>query len=69
MGHDRSLPKELKAIRKQWGMSVADLSEILDIGERTLAYWESGTIDVSLDQMTRWADALGYDLRLELRKS
>lgn len=50
-------------------MSQADLAEILRIGESTLQMWECRRCDVTLDKLTKWANALGYDVKLELRKS
>ncbi len=50
-------------------MSQADLAEILRISERTLEMWEQRSCDVTLEKLTRWADALGYNVKLELRKS
>jgi DNA-binding transcriptional regulator YiaG len=69
MGHVHAIVGELIAIRKKWGMSRADLAEILAISEATLMNWELCRCEVGLDKLTKWAGALGYDVKLELRKS
>lgn len=69
MGHDKSLTEELRDIRKKWGLTRADLAEILAVSEATVMNWELCRCDIGLDKLIRWAGALGYDLKLELRKS
>lgn len=68
MGHDRNLiAVELKSIRKRWGLSIQDLAEIVNVDERTIYKWESGE-DMPVSSLTKWSDALGYNLTLSLRK-
>ena len=53
--------------RKAWGMSRADLAELMPCTESHLEKLEDGRATPSFRMLTRWADAMGYDLALKQR--
>lgn len=60
--------RDLAARRKQWGLSVADLAEILGISERALRDWEGDRRTPAFADFIRWSDALAVDFALIVRK-
>lgn len=65
--HSPTIPKLLKQIRMEQGLSKATIAERLGIdptAHRQLTNWEEGTSDPRLSSIERWADALGYELDL-----
>ena len=62
-----TLPKLLKQIRMEQGLSKATIVKRLGIdptAHHQLTDWEEGTSDPRLSSIERWADALGYELDL-----
>lgn len=58
----------LVAMRKRWGLSAADVAELVGVHERTVYNWESLASTPTVGELLHWADALACDLKPELRK-
>lgn len=54
--------------RKALGWTQADLAERVGINCKTLVTWETGRHDPKLGLVAAWAEALGYNLKLEHAK-
>ena len=60
---DRSpLIDELVAARQARGLSQADVAGLMGTSQPAVARLESGTTDIRLSTLTRYADAVGHDL-------
>lgn len=46
----------LKAVRKEWGLSQAELAEKLNITLKTLSHWETGYSEPSIQQILEIAE-------------
>lgn len=62
------LAAALRDARVRRGWSQAALARRAHISEGALACYETGHRSPSLDALTAWADALGFDLGLRHRK-
>jgi len=52
--------------RKQLGMKQADLAKMLGLSTMGLSYLERGTRKLKLETLDKWANTLGYEVKLEL---
>lgn len=63
-----NLPKILKEIRLERGLTCADVAGIMDTTNEMIARWERGDNVPSLTFLERWADALGYEFDLHIKE-
>lgn len=56
--------QELRTIRQKQGHSLADIASRIGITMTRLGCWERGNHRPTLDEVDRWAQALGYELEL-----
>jgi len=63
-----NLPKILKEIRLEKGLTCADVAGIMDTTNEIIARWERGDNAPNLTSLERWANALGYELELMLKE-
>ena len=53
---------DLVAARQARGLSQADVAELMGTSQPAVARLESGTTDVRLSTLSRYADAVGHDV-------
>jgi transcriptional regulator with XRE-family HTH domain len=56
------LSQRLVKLRKDQGLSMAEVARCMDILRQRLNNWEKGRFRPNLDQFMEWADALGFEL-------
>ncbi len=54
--------KNIKSIRRQKGISQQELADKIEMNRSTVAYWEMGKTTISLDMVTKLAEALDISL-------
>jgi transcriptional regulator with XRE-family HTH domain len=59
--------RALVSLRLAEGLSQADVARIMSTSQPAVARLESGTGDVRLSTLARYADALGHDLAWDLQ--
>lgn len=59
---------KLRHIREQWNLSRADLAELVGTTEHQIIRWESRECAPTLPHLLNWANALGCNLGVEIRK-
>jgi DNA-binding XRE family transcriptional regulator len=59
--------EKLKAIREFHHMRVSTLARMIGVDRRGLARWEEGKVKPNIMLFVDWANALGYDVKLEKR--
>lgn len=59
---------DLRYIREQWNLTTRDLEEILHVHTGKVSHWENGSEIPSAKTLLKWADALGCELRVEIKK-
>jgi DNA-binding XRE family transcriptional regulator len=66
---DRRPPviRALVALRQAEGLSQADVARVMGTSQPAVARLESGSGDVRLTTLARYADALGHDLAFDLQ--
>jgi len=62
------LGKEIKDIRKAHGLNQTELAEASEVSLPSITRLEAGKSTIRLDVLTKVANALGYDLVLQLKK-
>ena len=55
---------ELRAIRRELGLSLTQVADRLEIRSSALSDWENGIHQPYLSSLELWASALGYELDL-----
>lgn len=63
-----SLAFDVRARRRDLGLSQVDAAELAGVSERFVRLVESGKDSVRLDKLSALLDALGLDLRATLRQ-
>lgn len=58
----------LRYRREALGWSQARVAEALGTSQSHVSDLEGGVIDSRLETFVRWADALGFDLKISLRE-
>lgn len=66
--HLEELVRTLKKRREILGVTQEQLSELSDVGLRTLKSLESMKSNPTLETLTKLADVLGMELRLEVKQ-
>lgn len=65
---EASLGADVKARRRALGLTQADAAALGGVSERFVRSVEQGKPSVQLDALARLLDALGLDLRAEVRR-
>jgi transcriptional regulator with XRE-family HTH domain len=64
----RTIVRALRAVRRRKGWSQRQLAVRIGISKSEMSRWESDALDkCSIEEVERWATALGAHVRLELR--
>ena len=58
----KNIGKKLKKARKLCDFTQVQVGHYLGVKREVISYFESGTRQISLDQLTRLADLYGYDI-------
>lgn len=66
--HLEELVRTLKKRREILGVTQEQLAELSDVGLRTLKSLESMKSNPTLETLTKLADVLGMELRLEVKQ-
>jgi transcriptional regulator with XRE-family HTH domain len=66
--HQKELMKILKDRREALKVTQEHLAEVSGVGLRTLKAIETGTGNPTIDTLTKLAEVLGMELKLEVRK-
>jgi len=66
--HQANLIRTLKERREELGVTQEYLAELAGVGLRTLKKIESGKGNPTLETMGKLAEALGMELKLEVKK-
>ena len=66
--HLEKLVRTLKKRREILGVTQEQLAELSDVGLRTLKSLESMKSNPTLETLTKLADVLGMELRLEVKQ-
>jgi transcriptional regulator with XRE-family HTH domain len=61
----RNVGELLRMAREQRGMTLRDLAEKLEVKHPRIVQLEKAQTAIELQTLTRHAEALGYDIRLE----
>jgi len=67
--HLEELIRILKKRRKELGVTQEHLAELSGVGLRTLKALESGKSNPTFKTMSKLADVLGMELKLEVKKT
>ena len=59
-----SLPAALRTLRRERGLTLAQLGARINRPGSTIAQWESGRHEPRAGQLMAWARALGYEVGL-----
>ena len=60
------LPDQLAFIRTHLNISQRDLCAKVGVADTTISHWETGERAVTLEKAVKWAEALGYKVKVEL---
>lgn len=63
-----ALVASLRSIRLSWGLSHEDLAELVGVNARTIFKWEARDGLPHFYHLLKWCDALGCDLKAEIRR-
>lgn len=63
-----TLPQQLRKIRKARGLSQYALAHLLGVKQPVVARWESGRCQLLLSTVERYAEAVGYKVRVVLSR-
>jgi transcriptional regulator with XRE-family HTH domain len=66
--HLTDIISSIKKRREELNITQEDLAELSGIGLRTLKGLESGKSNPTLETLTKIADVLGMEVRLEVKK-
>lgn len=66
--HLQELVETLKKRRELLGVTQEHLAELSDVGLRTLKALESGKSNPTFETLTRLAEVLGMELKLEVKQ-
>lgn len=69
MNYREEIGSELQTLRVQKGLTVRELAEASGVHYSNIAKIENGKYNVSVDILGKLADALGYKLTFERRKT
>ena len=64
-----TIGQTIKQRRKELGITQPDLSELAGVSKNTLNQLERGQGNPSLDIITKLAEVLGMELKLEVKKN
>ena len=64
-----TIGQTIKQRRKELGITQPDLSELAGVSKNTLYQLERGQGNPSLDIITKLAEVLGMELKLEVKKN
>ncbi len=67
--HQKELIKVLKERREALKVTQEHLAELSGVGLRTLKAFESGKGNPTVETLSKWAEILGLELKLEVRKA
>ena len=54
--------ERLKQLRKEKGMTQAEISKLLDVGQNTYSYWESGKVQPDIQTLIKLSDIFRVSL-------
>lgn len=57
----------LREVRKAQGLSQADLADILQIDQQTIAKMESRKFSIGIDKLMQWMHALDVNIELHMK--
>lgn len=66
--HQTNLLQRLKDRREELGVTQEQLSELAQVGLRTIKEIDAGKGNPTVDTLMKLADVLGMELKLEVRK-
>lgn len=62
------LPEQLAFIRIHQDLSQRQVCARMGVANTTISHWENGQRYITLDKAQKWAEALGYEIQVQLVK-
>ena len=67
MDFNKKIGELLKEARKKGNLSLSEMGLKLNVAPTLIARWERGKTNLTIDTITRFADALGLEPEIKLK--